>query len=300
MRGVCLRAACLWLWVSSLAQAQWTTGFGPAAFPSAAPSVQPDRRAATPSPSAGALPLPPLSPEIETEAVYLPHDLRQAGAPPMGGAPIDPRTWSQQAFHVHQAAHWPPVMPAASQLGTSYSPQAVQQAPVVGGQAIQLVNYQAPSPYGMTGGDVGPAPQPWGLPPAGGPSYSLSPHFQDQILPGRQPSPFPVSSAPPATPGYPKVGEVGGPSGASGPPPGVGVQQEPRRLEFNYVNPPEPEAGTSVYMAQFDATDDATKDERRRARAWNFLETGVAGESRPQAGSAGRRGQRKQPSERGQ
>jgi hypothetical protein len=48
-------------------------------------------------------------------------------------------------------------------------------------------------------------------------------------------------------------------------------------------------------MAQFDTTDDATKDERRRARTWNFLETGVAGEQRPQSGSAGRGSARIRP-----
>jgi hypothetical protein len=70
--------------------------------------------------------------------------------------------------------------------------------------------------------------------------------------------------------------------------PEAAAASPPRQIEFNYVAPPEAEEGTSTYMAQFDTTDDATKDQRQRARTRNFFETGVAGESRPQAGYAGR------------
>ncbi len=211
-----------------------------------------------------ALPLPPLPPEIEAEAVYLP----PPGARCAVQAPARSPAWPP-SFPVQQAAHWQPAAPnRMSRSGIPPAPYTASPAPF-GGQGIQPATHEAHILLAPgTANSIGPAAHP-------GISFSQTPR---QRLMNPQ-----VPAGPPAGPLWRVPSTAQGETAASSPPP---------RREFNYVAPSEADEGTSTYMAQFDTTDDTTKDHRQRARTRNFFETGVAGESRPQAGYAGRRNAR--------
>ncbi len=229
-----------------------------------------------------ALPLPPLPPEIEAEAAYLPppaaFPVRPAPAqwpvqPPVGTFPTGqvppqfparPPAWPP-ALPVQQAAHWQPAVPSMMNgPGMPPMPYAAPPAPFANGQGVEPASYNAYLPQAAGGVNfINPAP-PQGISPA--------------------PAPWQRPMHPQLPPGAP----VGALTRTPVPAQPAAQPSQPRQIEFNYVAPPEAEEGTSTYMAQFDTTDDATKDQRQRARTRNFFETGVAGESRPQAGYAGR------------
>ena len=175
-----------WLCLSSLAHAQWAgNGFGPTAPPTAAgrpvagmlhsaaglpgqfgsgmprpPALQTAPQCGSPPAWAGALPLPPLPPEIEAEAVYLP----AGGACPPGHAQGESPAWPQPPFQVQQAACWQPSAPNVNNgAGMPYAPYVAQPIPFARGEGIQQVRHEIrnpPATGAASGIGVGPNPGP--------------------------------------------------------------------------------------------------------------------------------------------